>query len=250
MQNPNAYTTRKKLILAGNTVELFEYEYPIGRNLSSLRLSGGKVSGASSGKERRVDNLGYVRSQIRHLVECNHAAFGFEPVFLTFTFRENLTDLKSANALFHDFLRRFSRKVGKPLRYLVVVEFQARGAVHYHCIFFNLDLEWERRERRTRTVARLWGHGFVDIERIRSAKRVGPYVCKYLNKGLLDPRLRGKKAYFTSRKLLRPIVFWNEETIDRVLSRYNLETVRVDTYQSYKGNCKKTEYVNRNDSGL
>jgi len=191
-----------------------------------------------------------VRQQIRRLVECNYQAFGYQPVFLTFTFRENITDLNIANAHFHDFIRRFNAKIGKKSRYLAIVEFQKRGAVHFHCIFFNLPLDIESRERDERFVADIWGLGFVDIERVRNAKAVAPYVCKYLNKGLHDKRLRGRKAYFTSRALLRPMQFRDESRIDAILESLNIKAVCCRTYETLKGSVKYTQYVGRFNSGV
>jgi len=179
------------------------------------------------------------------LVEANFQAYGFEPVFLTFTFRENLQDLEIANRHFRNFIKRLNHQYGKNFRYLAVVEFQRRGAVHYHCIFFDMPLAMEQEERKSRTIAKIWSHGFIDIERVRSAKRVGPYVCKYLDKAILDPRLLGKKAFFTSHGLLRPIEFRNQERIDEFVAHGKMGSlVSTRTYGSERfGKIIYKQYV-------
>jgi len=239
--------SRKRLLISGDIIELYEYEKIYSYNADPLRLSGGSESDESGEtRSRRGDNLGFVRSQIRRLIECNYKKFGYPPVFLTLTFHENITDIDIANAHFHDFIKRLNRRFQRRFRYLAIVEFQERGAVHYHCVFFNMGVDLELRERRTRDIAQCWDLGFVDIERIRHAKSVSAYVCKYLDKGVHDPRLVGRKAFFTSRNLFRPQQIRNEKRIDRILATTTMEIVRVEDYQSLsRGNVKYTQYVKR-----
>lgn len=247
--------SQRRLIISNTVVELYTYEKPYGFNYSPFERRSG-VSSIESGvcdnereRKRRDDNLRNVRTSIRRLVECNFQAYGYEPLFLTFTFRENIKDLAVANNYFHDFIRRFGNFLSCRVRYLAVVEFQKRGAVHYHCIFFNIPLWVEEAERcphgqercdwqeigacsygkQYRNVAKLWKHGFVDIERIRSAKRVGAYVCKYLDKSVLDTRLVGQKAYFTSKGLLRSRVLRNEKDIDAELEKHIIKEVLLES---------------------
>jgi len=229
--------SKKRLIVSGEVVELFEYRYPYAFNF--VPVSGGKGREMEKLNPRREDNLREVRNQIRRLVESNYKAYGFEPCFLTFTFRDNVTEVDRATKLFTDFIRRFKYHTGLKLRYLAVTEFQKRGAVHFHCIFFNLPLSYETAERSNRYIANIWQHGFIDIERIRSAKRVGPYVSKYLDKAVMDKRLIGKKAYFTSRGLLQPKEYRIQGVVDKQfakLYRMGLQLQYVSNYGTSGGN--------------
>jgi len=229
MNTTRTKLSNKRLVVSGDVFELYEYQLPYSYNFAPLRQSCSRVA---SEAKRRGDNLWRTRQQIRRLVDANVKRFGFEPVFLTFTFAENVTDVDTANAHFHDFVRRLNYHYRKSFEYLAVVEVQRRGAVHYHCIFFNMELAIEEDERQTRAVATIWGHGFVDIERVRSARKVGPYVCKYLDKAVHDPRLKGKKAFFTSRGLLRPQVFRDVLRIDTILSMSKLKEEHKVEYAS------------------
>lgn len=221
----------EKLIVSGDLYEHFKYERPIvwNRNVSARSSARGYRSDA----QRREDNLYQVRQQIRRLVECNNGRFGYPPVFLTFTFKENITDVTYANSIFHDFIRRLAFEIRKRPRYLAIIEFQKRGAVHFHCVFFNLDPVIELRERRERFIARLWAHGFIDIERIRNARVASAYVCKYLNKAVHDRRLIGRKAFFTSRSLFRPKTYLAKQSIDTILGSITIKSSKVDCYESY-----------------
>jgi len=237
--------SNKRAILSGDQLEIYTYEHPYIYN----RATKSRPRDLSKNAARRGDNLAHARAEIKRLIECNYREYGYNPVFLTFTFKENVTSLTVANKAFKTFIQRFTRYYGKPLKYLAIVEFQKRGAVHYHCVFFNLSPEYELRERRERLIASLWSHGFVDIERIRHAKSVSSYVCKYLNKGISDPRLRGRKAFFTSRALFRPVQFRNPASIDKVLRDDNFEIVSVDTYDSFsRGKVLYQTYVSRGNN--
>jgi len=242
-----AKISNRRLLLSDDLVELYEYQHPYAYNVNPMRLQGdGSTDELREIESRREDNLGYVRAQIRRLIECNYKKFGYPPVFLTLTFSENVVDIDIANKQFHDFIKRLNRRFQRSFRYLAIVEFQKRGAVHYHCIFFNMGLDIESRERRSRDIAHCWDNGFVDIQRIRHAKSVSAYVCKYLDKAVHDRRLVGRKAFFTSRHLFRPMQFRDESRIDKILGSITLKEVRVENYLSIKrGHVKYTQYVKR-----
>jgi len=238
--------SKKRLVISGDILELYEYRYPYAFNYSPYKNNS---TGEKKENPRREDNLRKVRTQIRRLVEANYKSYGYEPVFLTFTFKDNVRSVLLATSRFTDFVRRFKYHSGITLRYLSVVEFQKRGAVHFHCIFFNLPLAFERSERDTRYISKIWGHGFIDIQRIRNADAVGPYVCKYLNKSVMDSRLIGKKAFFTSRGLLRPVEYRLSEVVDKVLAKwqcYDLQLMHSSEYETVGFNhIKYTQYERR-----
>jgi len=195
MKTPVSQVTRHKAVLAFSRltlsqteVEYWEYERGFLEHAREVR----RAPRAPERKERRADNIHRVRNTVRRLVNCNVRRYGFEPVFLTFTYRDNMRDIETAWLDWKAFIRKLSRDNGE-FEFLNVMEFQKRGAIHFHAIFFNMRPELEKSERTTRYIAGLWGHGFVDIERIRSAKNAGAYVCKYLDKSVDDERLRGKK---------------------------------------------------------
>lgn len=228
-----------KAVVSGQIIEHYEYEKPYFFNHLPLK----RVRSAKSNKNaRRDDNLFTLREKIRRLVDTNFQAYGYDPVFLTFTFRDNVTDLNYANKEFNLFIKRLNYELGYRTKWLNVVEFQKRGSVHYHAIFFNLSPEIERREREDRYIARIWTHGFIDIERVRSARRVGPYVCKYLNKGLHDERLQGRRGFFTSLGLFRPVLYRYSSEIDKVLDidKVNILSKTVNTTKY--GNINYNQY--------
>lgn len=203
-----------KIIRAGNVIELYEYEKEIRTGKDSdmdkpVGRKGKRKEGlewideyAKATREKnRVDALQRARKNLRRLINANVDAWGEKAKFFTLTFRENVQDIKYANSEFKKFRQRLSRHIwNEPngLRYVAVIEFQERGAIHYHMVTFNMpyvphaDLE------------RIWGHGFVKINAIDDVDKVGAYVTKYMTKDNDDDRLRGEKCYFSSRGLIKP----------------------------------------------
>jgi len=202
MKNEGTKLSNIRLIVSGDIVELYNYERPYVYN----RPEKARDIIRSPRPDRREDNLTVAQRYLRRVIFANVRAFSSEPSFVTFTFAENICDVKVANGLWTEFVRKLRRRCGRPIHYSVVTEFQKRGAIHYHVLFYDLPNELQK-ERSTREIATMWGHGWVDmktIQKIRSIRSIGAYVSKYLTKHTLDARLVGEKAYFSSRGLVKP----------------------------------------------
>lgn len=198
----------KKAVVAGNVVEIFEYEIGYVKGYEDKEgKKGRKVS--NEGKsvdydENRKKVLQRARTELRRIVNSNVGQYGneFTVKFVTLTFAENITELSQANYEFKKFIKRlnyamFGSKIAN-LRYSVVPEFQKRGAVHYHVIFYNLPY------LKANYLAEIWGHGFIKVNKIDNVTNVGSYVCKYMQEDISDKRLEGKKSYFNSKGLFKP----------------------------------------------
>ena len=94
--------------------------------------------------------------------------------------------------------------MAKNSEYIAVPEFQTRGAVHFHALFWGLPSCLFDTERATRLVAGLWGHGFVYMKMTDGNERLSSYLAKYMAKSFIDHRLMNQKAYVCSRNLKRP----------------------------------------------
>ena len=154
--------------------------------------------------------------------------------FLTLTHKENLTDVNESNIFFRKFIRKIRRK-NENLKYLSIVEFQKRGAVHYHTLSNMAFMKADE-------IAQLWGQGFIKINKAQSEMydSLAPYVAKYLTKDKIDSRLCEKKAYFHSRNLSYPQVITDFRVADSIVSMYNLSTRKPrfekSFYNEYAGN--------------
>lgn len=173
-------------------------------------------------------SLRRAKDNIFKIAEANAKAHGdFEPVFFTLTFAENITDLQEANAHFKYFCTKLRNYIGRRVHYIVVPEFQKRGAVHYHGIFFNLPYV------DVPTFKELWGQGYIDLQVTRNLRSCGAYIAKYITKSILDSRLFGQKLYSTSRGLLRPIHIFDESVLEMLERRDNMEVLQAFAGSDY-----------------
>lgn len=199
-----------KAIISNNVIEFYRYEEPVayGYQERTRRSSYSRRSEPDKPKKRRTSNIMRTRNNVRRLVSSNFNKD--DSKFVTLTFANNVTDIEEANKEFKKFIQRLRYKHGK-FKYLTVIEFQKRGAVHYHMI---CDLPYIKKK----DLADIWKQGFVKINRIKHVDNVGAYVIKYMTKDLNDPRLCGKKAYLTSRGLKKPQVIVGEDA-EKLLER-------------------------------
>ncbi len=198
-----AYTYDFKVVVSGKQVEVYEYKKNILRDYEKKKET--KQTAQKEPKQLNIFqqqeikkqkmkfSLNRAKTEIRRLVNANPQL----NKFLTLTFAENITDLKEANYIFNQFIKRIAYKY-RDFEYLAVPEFQKRGAVHYHLLCKLPFVEMAEIEL-------LWGQGFVRVNKIANVNNVGAYVCKYLSKDLFDERSFNKKKFFRSQSLIKPI---------------------------------------------
>ena len=193
----------ERAILSGDVMEYYHYKNPkcmMPWEIAARREIGEKkkrkVVPLEEKIEKRVENMGATKKKVRRLIDCNKTP---DDVFLTLTFGENVQDISGANYEFKKFRQRMEYRLGKKLRYVVVIEFQERGAVHYHAYLFGVGfVDWQEYER-------AWGHGFIRVNHIDRPAGAGVYVTAYMTKDIAtDARLMGRKCYFSSRGLVKP----------------------------------------------
>lgn len=188
----------KKCVISGNIVEIYEYENEILEGYMDKKKTsrGRSVKATDEDKAKnREKTFSRARRDIRRIVNTN---INGSSKFVTLTFKDNITDLKQANYEWKKFRQRLETKLKIKLKYLVVVEFQKRGAIHYHVLMFNLPYI------KNSVLSDVWSNGFVKINKIDNIDNVGAYVCKYMSKDFSDSRLERQKMYFTSRGLKKP----------------------------------------------
>lgn len=177
-------------------------------------------------------NIMRTRNMVRRLILSN---FDVTAKFWTFTFDDKKVppeisrSIEGSNGLWKTFIQRMRRKY-PDFKYLAVLEFQERGAVHYHCL---CDLPYVRQ----RVVQEIWGNGFVSVNRIKHVDNLGAYVVKYMTKELTDERFFGSKLYQCSKGLNRPVEYRGEEA-DRLVTALDL-----DQKKEVFTNCYGSEYL-------
>lgn len=264
-----------KMVKAGNVVHITTYEKPVGTGEHDLRkkkkedmpdwiaeieIAAGREKESEESIQKRAGRR--ARLKMMDLIRVNaahdwrdHEGKPCKNKFLTLTFKDNVQDLEWANDQFKKFIQRLNYHVtGEKkavIKYVVVVEFQKRGAVHYHTLFFNLPyVPHDELEK-------VWGHGWVSINAIDHVDDLGAYLGKYMiktmegtenDKDQKDKKRRrdkGKKRYWASRGLIKPevIPIKSEKELDSLaaeLAPHQVYRYEYDT--EYYGRIRYYQY--------
>lgn len=215
-----------KIIQSGDVIEIYEYSegylkgYALTENQLNDRTSFESDSDDGDSRER---SLRRAKTNLRRLINSNIGQYGreFTAKFLTLTFKENVQDIKQANYEFKKFIQRLNYKLygtkKANLKYTTVIEFQKRGAIHYHTIVYNMPY------LKANEISNVWENGFIKINKIDDVDNVGAYVGEYLGqaekgqgKNIEDDRLRGQKTHFSSRGLFKPVEITDKKIVEQV----------------------------------
>lgn len=219
--------TDRKIIISGSIIEAFHFEKPIfyGRDVRTNKKARSYKKRKDINSVRTEKSWKRASIKLKRLVNQNvynwflSPGKPWMPIFITLTFAENIIDIRRANDLFTLFIKKLTYFLTKSkkssLKYLAVIEFQKRGAIHYHVIFFNLPFIANVYDE----MRKIWGHGFVRVNSLRNIDNIGFYVTKYMAKDFNDSRLLGNKAYFASRNLIKPDQIFNPIRVDFIEKR-------------------------------
>lgn len=259
------YTTRKNIIitkakalLCGRHVKFSFYEKELFYNTISAsrkKIQRERQEKNETDKEDNRKRAGNrARGHVFNIISTNawfwkdQKGIAYNPKFLTLTFGENISNVEEANLLHTKFIKKFNYKIFQKkkieLKYVSVIEFQKRGAIHYHMVLFNIPYILSE------SVFKVWGHGYIKIKKVDEQKNVARYLTKYMSKNNMDERLNGKKRYFCSRGLLKPVEIKREfdvfELYQKIPKEYlsseiayvskYLGVVKVISYDLGKGN--------------
>lgn len=226
----------KKLTICGNVLEYSDYEIPVllgGR----VCTNGGRHNECTDVVEKqrhRETAISRQRKRIRQLVNTNMTE---RSSFLTLTFSENLLDeTKAKREMAKFFMRLKYHYPAVKHDYLAVWERQKRGAVHFHIILFDVP------KIPLRALNKIWGHGYVKINKINNVDNVGAYVCKYLSKDLDLDEKKSSRRYTTSRGLKEPQIICNTNSVlDRKIDEIVTSNSAYITYET----VIQTEYYDQ-----
>jgi len=207
-----------KVISYSDILEIYQYEEPprpstrkgkraqAGNELPLPLDVGEDVSQQKEPPENRSpESIRRSISNFKRLVRANLGESEI-PILASFTYAENMQSIEFARKDFNAFARALRGSFGSNVRYIAVAEQQRRGAIHFHSLLWGLPAGVVGTERTTRLVARLWGKGFVDLVQTDGSPKLSTYLAKYFTKQFQSPLFFGKKAYITSRNIIRPVV--------------------------------------------
>jgi hypothetical protein len=224
--------TNKKLVISGNKGELYIYEKPVFYNYPGASIEG---DGQSNPEERRLFSIKRSRDKIRRLCNANCYYYSnYRPKFLTLTFRDDVTDLKTARYAYRLFNQKLQYRYPKT-KYLGVAEIQKKRfekygvkVWHFHVIYFNLPFIYGIKS----DFEDLWPHGFIKINAIDHVLNVGAYVSKYLRKDLYEKELVGEKSFFVSRGLQQPNLIRSQQNVEKSIKNLNYDVDYEEIFES------------------
>ena len=200
-----------KYIISNNILEIYNYEFTKkGRGSSKGIYNRDSFSGITKTNNYNITKKNR-RDTIRRLATINFN--NKDSNFWTFTFKDDIKDIKIANNLFHKFIDRLKYYILTytdfdifKFKYLGVIEFQdtfGRGVIHYHCLINMPFIDKKILQDK------IWKLGICYVTRINDIDNLGAYLIKYMSKDTNDIRLMGEKGYVYSLNLERPQEFQN-----------------------------------------
>ncbi len=165
---------------------------------------------------RRKDNVRRTRTICVRRVLAALEAYGC-PLLVTLTFAGDASDAAYANHSLRYFQMRLRVKYPKGIS-LFIPELSPRGRIHFHGLLFNVplhlgDTRKGRRiisygeERKTRTLAKLWGEGYVDAVKTDGSGALAHYISKYITKGAGSVLFNAMRLLRVSRGFPHEIIF-------------------------------------------
>jgi hypothetical protein len=243
--------TNTKIQISGSKIEVLVYSVPVEYGFEQKKDPNQVPKEADQENQRLNQVFAAIRAKqtIRNLIYANgwqwqnpKTGKPFRPIFITLTFAENVKDLKVAHKEFMNFTKRLNYDLFKgskyKLHYIAVPEFQKRGAVHYHVVYFNLPFIKNIYDR----ISKIWGNGFTLIESVKNISHLSNYVVKYISKEFELDRIKGAKRYLVSKGIKRPLVIRNDILATRMIHTIPKEKM---VYENQKMFDKKVSYYYR-----
>jgi len=191
----------KTVVKTGNSYDVYDYQFPL---IIGKKVYSNKAKSQARSEEYKSRTITRAINNIRRLAVGNFSKYD---KFVTITYDNDndfdITKIKECLAYLQKFLRKLKNTFPN-FKYILVTEFQDRGAVHYHMICNLPYIDNEKLEK-------IWGHGYTKILAMNNSYGVSAYLSKYLSKRFDDPRKLGHRLYYTSRNLIRPKKIYGEE---------------------------------------
>lgn len=240
-----------KFVICGDRIEVYKYSGYIRKGGESKNKEGRKGKKDISEDEKKINriisrtrNLNNARNNIVRIVSCNPDLISF----ITITYKCNMQDLKKSKQQVNKFFKKLKADY-EDLKYIYVLEFQDRGAIHYH-ILTNFPIPVKTgRQRKTEEQKQFeqefsrkyWKYGFVDCRNLKSEDNtnIGRYISSYLTLEQYTQDLGGMRIFSTSRNINRPHV----ETLEM---KCNIDDLcNVEGYKLNYSNVYETGYTDK-----
>lgn len=127
-------------------------------------------------RKANPESLHRTFQRLRRMVNANFLG-GDNQLWVTLTYAENVRDTEKVYKDFKVFLKKVRRRY-ENLEYINVLEPQKRGAWHMH-VMLKTD-KGSKLYISNEEMSKLWGHGFVRVQRLNESDNIGAYLTAYL----------------------------------------------------------------------
>jgi len=197
-----------RLTVSGSMVELMVYPE---RSCPMDPVQRSQKKRSEKSNQKRMDNIARAKRQLKRLIYCNPDMQNH----VVLTYRKNISDRKITKKDFSIFMRKLKKITRrKELKYLSVIEYQVRGAIHFHVLTNETRIS-------KKNIEKIWYHGFVKKRNIKKDLDLRHhYFSKELDKQF-NSGIVGEKLYFCSKNLTTPSVADTQsKNIRRIISFY------------------------------
>jgi len=190
-----------KVTITGEFIEMSSYENPIKLNIPRNKI----VRDCSSERypEYRQNSNSKSFNTLRSLIYGN---FSIYDKFITLTFRDtdkfNIKDLTACNFRKERFIKKL-KEIKQNIKYIIVPEYQKRGAVHYHIL---CNLNYVPKD----LFKKYWSYGYSSISAIGELNKSLFYLTKYITKNSQSDEFKGRRRFYASNNIIRPIAIYGE----------------------------------------
>ena len=187
-----------RLQASGRLLKVALYDKPITSNAGNIKGRTGEEKAKESRNEEENKKRVLIRAKkrIERIIMSNESTFD---KFLTLTIQDpSYTNTMLGYPLWQSYIKRVRTsllKEGEQLQYFCMPELQDRGVIHFHallsCPYIPQPL-----------LAKKWGHGSVNIKKIKDTVNTGAYIAKYVTKQISSKLYsHNTKTYLKSQSI-------------------------------------------------
>lgn len=196
----------KAIVQGSKYIDIVERERVIGATIKKLSkeeyvvLSTGEIKKykQKSTTEKSIKDLKETFIRLRQVIRNNFEENAKNQLFLTLTYKDNMTDEKQLYKDFDAFYKRLKYKFKDyKFEYIAVAEPQERGAWHFHVMLKSTNQDNLYIDNKV--LEQLWRNGYTDAQRLKS-EDVGTYYVSYFT-DLLKTDKKGSKKHIKGSRL-------------------------------------------------
>jgi len=244
----------RKVSRFGNTFEVITFEKPLIRPHRQGHTVIRRKKNSSLRHLKAKKNIWRAKRNIRRHISVATYKLGM-PAFATFTYAKPQMDMDSAIADWRNFTRTMKRHYPQ-VAFIRVPERHKSGAIHFHAIMYGLPEQLpcltklsrhgyihacpptRQCERKLRSLATVWGLGFVDLNVVKKPDAIGVYVAKYLTKGDPDWSLFGNHIASSNSVMLTTLKEARSDGVYYEMSSYKTPYGVAEAIDSMPINCE------------